>query len=253
MQIMRMSIILPPVPKPQYFKWNRTMPALVVALRKLPVSYDHILKWFQRQSQTLELAIDKYRSKSMKSAELNMISSLTIGPPRTDKELTRPLESGLINRFTKHFSEAINIRHVELLNMLGFSEPAHPTDVVHFITEFSFWLQAFKQLQSVTVAIPFTKDIFIEELQRKHLNALMDRIYKKTGVMGEFRGVSGFGEHLGWIKHWKAFDDENDIQPWGNLDDDVRRPKLVCGYVRIWVWKVADGEFMDWSQNLGWE
>lgn len=69
-----------------------------------------------------------------------MISSLTIRPPRTDKELARPFIFGPINRFTKHFSEAVNIRHADLLNMVGLSELAHPSEVVYFITEFLFWL-----------------------------------------------------------------------------------------------------------------
>lgn len=137
--------------------------------------------------------------------------------------------------------------------MAGFEEPAHPTDVIHFITEFPFWLQAFDKLESVTVAILFIEDIFDEDLQLKLLEALMHRIYKKTGVKGQFIRQELTRQNLGWMKHWHTFEDENDIQPLEDLDWQVRYPRLVRGNVDIWTWKAADGKFMDWSQDLGWE
>lgn len=35
----------------KYFKWRGSMPPLVVALRPLPTSYDHVLIWFRKHNK----------------------------------------------------------------------------------------------------------------------------------------------------------------------------------------------------------
>lgn len=96
-----------PNPNAKYFKIrNSKMPALVVALRKLPISYDHVLQWVLKNGTMLNIAIDQFSTSDMNGTELRLFKSLEIGRPETDIELTR--SSYLVHRFTRYFKKAVS-------------------------------------------------------------------------------------------------------------------------------------------------
>ena len=57
-----------------YFKWNGSVPALVVALRSLPLSYEHVLQRFANYSSAIEInEWTSFNLSDMSQKELNVI------------------------------------------------------------------------------------------------------------------------------------------------------------------------------------
>jgi len=84
------------------------------------------------------------------------------------------------------------------------------------MTQFPFWLEGFKRLSKVIVQVPVPWDL--DGVRHKRvMDALMARVLKKVGVQGKCVRVS-----------------------------QRRREPL-----EFWSWEVVDGQFMDWSENLG--
>lgn len=134
-----------------YFRWYGTIPALVVALRGLPTSYEHVLQWFRYRNTVIFLnSICGYSLNELKARELQMLTSLRIcleynssehPTPQlagsAERSISRPL--GIIDLFTKPLLAAVNIRSVTLgVNACGYTG-CQFKDQLHFITEFPFW------------------------------------------------------------------------------------------------------------------
>ncbi|CZR62966.1 uncharacterized protein PAC_12863 [Phialocephala subalpina] len=230
-----------------YFSWDGTMPPLVVALRPLPVSYEHVLKWFRKHNRYLKLdGYTGYVLAEMNAKEVQMVQSLSIvleesrekkfplRRTKTSKSMTRPF--GTFEQYTKCFPNLPNLRDVRLSIATDFIPPL---DVVDFITEFPFWLQGFKSLASVSVEIPSLRNVLDGDLQHQLLSALISRIHQKIGVKCKLLRM----EDTFILEDSK----EHSVE-----EDGVDFYEAV-GVMDVWYWKAAKGKTMDWSQNLGWE
>lgn len=61
---------------PKYFRWDvsQSMPALVVALRPLPLAYSHVMEYFARYNKRVE--IKESLLADMAKAELRVVESI---------------------------------------------------------------------------------------------------------------------------------------------------------------------------------
>jgi len=66
-------------PGDSYFRWCREVPPLVVALRSLKISYDHVIKHFKKHNRQLYLGFwNSYNVAGMTKRELEAIESVHI-------------------------------------------------------------------------------------------------------------------------------------------------------------------------------
>ncbi|KAE8454581.1 hypothetical protein EG329_000204 [Mollisiaceae sp. DMI_Dod_QoI] len=206
------------------------MPALVVALRPLPVSYQHVLQRFQRANRNLhQNNWSGFGLEGMNEAEKASLTSLSLTLGQSFHTSRQSPEEGLIDLdkfekpdwFTEPFLAATNVTEVRIsLGMLpGDDGTFPPKERLAFITEFPFWLQGFKNLKRLKVEIPIVLDVLNRRRREQNLNNLVDKIARKIGVRGRI-GQS---------------------------------PVLLRGITayEIWIWETRKENGMDWSEDLG--
>jgi len=66
-------------PAEPYFTWRGSMPALIIALRPLKLSYGHVMRWFERANPCLVVTRHTgYDISDMNQRELNLIKEMSI-------------------------------------------------------------------------------------------------------------------------------------------------------------------------------
>ncbi|KAE8454585.1 hypothetical protein EG329_000208 [Mollisiaceae sp. DMI_Dod_QoI] len=205
-----------------YFHWDTSMPQLVVALRTLPKSYEHVLQWFAKQNSRVFLC-PRYPSPSytildMSKVELSVIKTMAIDLSKLVGNASyRPDEKPTF--FTKHFLDMTNLHSIELF--FDLRNEVHVSDQEDFITQFPFWLQGCKRLSEVRVEIPTYG--LNNPWRRNLIEGIVKRIFRKTSVLGQLVEMVRYG-----------FNYES-------------------GEAELWSWKSAPGRYMDWTQELGWK
>lgn len=123
--------------------------------------------------------------------------------------------------FTDCFLDMTALRSVSLF--FDFNNKVWVSDLEDFITQFPFWLQGCKKLSEVQVEIPTSG---LNNPWRNNLmQGILKRAFRKTGVRGEFVKMVASGPEYG---------------------------STLCE-AELWVWKAAEGQYMDWSQEIGWQ
>jgi hypothetical protein len=93
-------------------------------------------------------------------------------------------------------------------------------NIARSITEFPFWLERFNRLKRVIAEIPIlynTMDGDSRPRYHRIKDSIMDRVYEKTGVRGQY-----FGKKC-----------------------------RVEEKTKVWIWKAQPRQRMDWLQHLG--
>ena len=106
--------------------------------------------------------------------DLNNLSRLLDSPDYRPTE--KPTK---INDF---FLKMPNLRSVHLF--FDSTNDVYASDMEDFITQFPFWLQGCKRLSEVQVEIPTYG--LNSPWRRRLIQGVFERIFKKTGVQGEF-------------------------------------------------------------------
>ncbi|KUJ09373.1 uncharacterized protein LY89DRAFT_788250 [Mollisia scopiformis] len=223
-----------------YFKWRLSMPAIVIALRQRPISYYHALQWFAKENTPLifDLGISCALG-DMNDEEAAVITTISM-------EMSKPLCKNTVRynktvwpksrlqkpvAFTQQFLRLENLREVRLNVGDEMSDSAgFPTSNRAFITEWPFWLEGCKKLSIVEVTVTI-KDRSQDELAQlawrqteRVMVSLVKQISKKLGIEGK------------------------------KVDMDVRNRLHYISESEgsVWRWEAEEGQFMDWSCELGW-
>lgn len=202
--------------EPSYFKWQDSMPPLVVALRSYPVSYSHVLEWFEKENTSIVMnRYTSYNINGMNKREADLVKKVimemwyhtaeTLSIPEDkhinsetspDRQTTdgRQLHSQGFRKpyeFIHELSKFLNLRHVYLAHhefLFGLGD--HSTLIPAWYclsTEFPYWLQGCKNLSTVEVAFPRTFWFGNPEATCNYelLPRVVKCIAKKLGVEGK--------------------------------------------------------------------
>ncbi|KUJ09369.1 uncharacterized protein LY89DRAFT_676167 [Mollisia scopiformis] len=209
-----------------YFLWDRRLPPLVVALRSLPRSHDHALQWVAKE--TLRKCYEpKYPShgRRMPGSKLNKAELASIIGIGVDMSLIvndpdyRSIDKPAF--FHEWLLRMPNLRSVHLY--FNFANEVHTSDTEDFLTQFSFWLESCNQLSEVKIELPVYGLSYHK--RESLLQGILRRVFKQTGVQAKFIEM--------------VHDDYNG----------------ACEYTdaELWHWTAPEGQYMDWTQEIGWK
>jgi hypothetical protein len=227
------------------------MPPAVVAFRRFPAVHESTLSFFMMANDGhIEATLGGAGLTLMTTREAKLVKCLEFTAPESKSfpdELTRPLE--LYEGFRNRCAHAKNVRKV-MFCADATASLENGRDVIRLATEFPFLIQAFTSLERVTMGI-FSScesygqmNVFNEKLEKDLHDSLMNRIYRKVGVMGQLEGTPTYAQ-VGFFEDWDAPTNLKDMylsEDFGQ--DDWGEVRFMCGTVDQWTWKARPGKTM---------
>jgi hypothetical protein len=245
----------------RYFAHGDGMPPLISALRhRCLKAYKQALAWVAEEKSHM-LYMDRLDTSSMRLAELSLIKNVRILLKVNNTQLTR--SSRLRDKFVEATMLLKNIQHVQF-SPFGYFKAylCWPEDMIRLITEWPFWLVAFKALKTVEVDIPRLKNqVFSSEEENSLTEDLKSRISDKLGVLVRcttsntpWLGSWDGDPYIGTLKKSGPFQSASRIRGWKDrYMQELRHWVDVTAQIETWTWEAMGGTTMDMSQDLGWE
>ncbi|KAF8858831.1 hypothetical protein BDZ45DRAFT_743048 [Acephala macrosclerotiorum] len=211
--------------KPSYFKWQGSIPPLIVALKGYPVSMTIFCNNSERKAPRL--------SWTLRHHMILVIGVCENVRDQDNLDLWHHPKFKKLTTFIQQFLKLKNLREVHLTlssKKSPYSQTRGPSrgfedydDAYHFITELPFGLQGCKKLSTVEVVITRNDmEHYKTEVERLS-QAVVKRVSKKFGIESQYLRGIGFYNHF--LYHWRA---------------------------DVWRWEARSGTLMDWSQDLSW-
>ncbi|KAF8858832.1 hypothetical protein BDZ45DRAFT_743049 [Acephala macrosclerotiorum] len=227
---------LPYEMREKIFRNDKEVPALVVALREFPISYDHVLQWFERESSSLIIGSwNAWALSSMSDMEALCIKKVMMELSGNIDDVYENYEDDgwTFSRFRKptEFSQRFlrmeNLREVHLT--MDNACHSHTTTGIYrglqnFSSQWPYWLEGCTKLSRVELALNLNvwRSYEIDNAKCDRVfQAILNRIAKKIGVKG------------------KA------------VNMDLTSHAYYDQHAQVWCWEDEPGNYMDWSHEFG--